>query len=313
MQKPIVVDALHAVGPQRADRGRDVGADAGPRRLLARGACTRSSASRVATPAVRPNQSMASGVDAVLGEAQGQLLVERVQPADVGQDDDPRRRSARPGVPGTRRTRCRRPRSVVTTRAIEGAAGDRARSAVGCRGRSTWVGDPPVAVGPVRPVGRPRPRSRCMVPARREPSCSWASPQTIREPPERVGSLVAGTVRPTDEVAPGRGRRAAAAVECRAMPAPLVVQKFGGSSVAGADRIKRVARRIARERAAGQRPRRRRVGDGRHDRRAAGPGRRHHRRAGPARARRPARDRRAPERDARVDGPPRPRRRRPSA
>src|SRR6185437_4033725 len=35
------------------------------------------------------------------------------------------------------------------------------------------------------------------------------------------------------------------------MAAPLVVQKFGGSSVAGADRIKRVARRIARERAAG--------------------------------------------------------------
>jgi aspartate kinase len=35
------------------------------------------------------------------------------------------------------------------------------------------------------------------------------------------------------------------------MQAPVVVQKFGGSSVAGADRIKRVARRIARERAAG--------------------------------------------------------------
>ena len=35
------------------------------------------------------------------------------------------------------------------------------------------------------------------------------------------------------------------------MPAPLVVQKYGGSSVADADRIKRVARRIARERAAG--------------------------------------------------------------
>ena len=34
-------------------------------------------------------------------------------------------------------------------------------------------------------------------------------------------------------------------------PAPLVVQKFGGSSLADADRIKRVARRIARERAAG--------------------------------------------------------------
>ena len=35
------------------------------------------------------------------------------------------------------------------------------------------------------------------------------------------------------------------------MPAPLVVQKFGGSSLADADRIRRVARRIARERAQG--------------------------------------------------------------
>ena len=35
------------------------------------------------------------------------------------------------------------------------------------------------------------------------------------------------------------------------MPAQLVVQKFGGSSLADADRIRRVARRIARERAAG--------------------------------------------------------------
>ena len=35
------------------------------------------------------------------------------------------------------------------------------------------------------------------------------------------------------------------------MPQPLVVQKFGGSSLADADRIRRVARRIARERAAG--------------------------------------------------------------
>src|SRR5436190_23852096 len=32
---------------------------------------------------------------------------------------------------------------------------------------------------------------------------------------------------------------------------PLVVQKFGGSSLADADRIRRVARRIARERATG--------------------------------------------------------------
>src|SRR5256885_291034 len=35
------------------------------------------------------------------------------------------------------------------------------------------------------------------------------------------------------------------------MTAPLVVQKFGGSSLADADRIRRVARRIARERATG--------------------------------------------------------------
>jgi aspartate kinase len=37
------------------------------------------------------------------------------------------------------------------------------------------------------------------------------------------------------------------------MPAPLVVQKFGGSSLADADRIRRVARRIAREQARGSR------------------------------------------------------------
>ncbi len=37
------------------------------------------------------------------------------------------------------------------------------------------------------------------------------------------------------------------------MPNPLVVMKFGGSSVAGAERIKRVARRIVRERASGSR------------------------------------------------------------
>ena len=36
-----------------------------------------------------------------------------------------------------------------------------------------------------------------------------------------------------------------------AMSSPLVVMKFGGSSVAGAERIKRVARRIVRERATG--------------------------------------------------------------
>src|SRR4029078_5845370 len=48
-----------------------------------------------------------------------------------------------------------------------------------------------------------------------------------------------------------RGRPNPATLEWRAMPSPLVVQIFGGSSGAGAARIKLVARRIARERAAG--------------------------------------------------------------
>ncbi len=52
---------------------------------------------------------------------------------------------------------------------------------------------------------------------------------------------------PRDEFA-ALSRRSA---RIAAMPSPLVVMKFGGSSVAGADRIKRVARRIARERAGG--------------------------------------------------------------
>ena len=77
-----------------------------------------------------------------------------------------------------------------------------------------------------------------------------------------------------------RGSRGGPPLECRPCPAPLVVMKFGGSSVAGAERIKRVARRIVRERATRLGAGRRRVRDGRHDRRAARPRRRHHRRAG---------------------------------
>jgi len=48
------------------------------------------------------------------------------------------------------------------------------------------------------------------------------------------------------------GSRSETDAEPSATPArPLVVQKFGGSSVGDADRIRRVARRIARERATG--------------------------------------------------------------
>ena len=42
----------------------------------------------------------------------------------------------------------------------------------------------------------------------------------------------------------------------------LVVQKYGGSSLADADGIKRVAQRIVATRKAGHRRRRRGVGDG---------------------------------------------------
>ena len=61
---------------------------------------------------------------------------------------------------------------------------------------------------------------------------------------------VVGTIG-TGSPGPWSGHAGTAAVECRPMPAPLVVQKFGGSSLADADRIRRVARRIARARAAG--------------------------------------------------------------
>ena len=89
------------------------------------------------------------------------------------------------------------------------------------------------------------------------------------------------------------------------MPAPLVVQKFGGSSLADADRIRRVARRIARERAAGSQLVIVVSAMGDTTDELLELARRHHRRAGLARARRPAGHRRAPERDAPLDGPPR--------
>ena len=50
-----------------------------------------------------------------------------------------------------------------------------------------------------------------------------------------------------------------------------VVQKYGGSSVADAESIKRVAKRIVATKQQGQRRRRRHLGDGRHHRRADGP------------------------------------------
>jgi aspartate kinase len=79
-----------------------------------------------------------------------------------------------------------------------------------------------------------------------------ASPRR-RSPPERLGPRTIRNRRigSADAPADARSEPQKPGGRMRRMPGPLVVQKYGGSSVAGADRIKRVARRIARERAAG--------------------------------------------------------------
>ena len=92
----------------------------------------------------------------------------------------------------------------------------------------------------------------------------------------------------------------------------VIVQKYGGTSVAGPEEIKRVARRVVETAAGGQPGLRRRLGDGRHDRparraRAPGLGRPASARAGHAADRR-----RADLGRARLDGDQRPRPRAPS-
>src|SRR5207245_4341825 len=71
-----------------------------------------------------------------------------------------------------------------------------------------------------------------------------ASPALIHRPPWASSR---GEYPPR----PAVGARPAARIP--RMPSPLVVQKFGGSSLADADRIRRVARRIAQEHANGSR------------------------------------------------------------
>ena len=80
-----------------------------------------------------------------------------------------------------------------------------------------------------------------------------------------------------------RGGRRCPPSSWRGLTAGAVVQKYGGSSVANAERIKRVAERIVDARTRRARRGRRRLRDGRHHRRAARP-----RRAGQSRSRRRA-------------------------
>ena len=104
-----------------------------------------------------------------------------------------------------------------------------------------------------------------------------------------------------------RGRTGTRGVECGdACPARRAEVRRLEPRRRGPDPARREADRARAGRR--RRPRRRRLGDGRHDGRAAEPGRRDHGAAGRARARHAARDRRAPERDARLDGAPRARR-----
>ena len=148
-------------------------------------------------------------VDAAFGEAKGEFLVEGMEPTDVRQDHDP-------GPVWFGRSRAVGGERVAVRRrepdplAIERASGDR--------------DDRRSAVEVVAHVGllaRVMGIEASMVASRVERGLQQRFP---------FG-------------APKRGSR------MPRMPAPLVVQKYGGSSVAGADRIKRVARRIARERA----------------------------------------------------------------
>src|SRR5450759_1427624 len=66
-----------------------------------------------------------------------------------------------------------------------------------------------------------------------------------------LGAHIREEVRPMCPPRPVRRLERGAPVQSGPMSHPLVVMKFGGSSVANADRIRRVARRIARARAAG--------------------------------------------------------------
>jgi aspartate kinase len=85
----------------------------------------------------------------------------------------------------------------------------------------------------------------------------------------------------------------------------IVVQKYGGSSVADVDRLRHVAGRVMRTRAGRPRRCRRRLGDGRHDRRAPVDGQAGVAESRPARARHAAVGRRAHLDGAAVDGDPR--------
>ncbi len=194
-------------------RGRyDVGRQAGPSRL----GYVRARVERfVAIADPRGPAEVVDGdcLDAGLGEAHGQLLVVAVQAANVGQDDDRLAgRRRRPGMEGLE--------SIAV-----GGGEDQRLAFDGGPGRFRYRGlavqieahgsTPVGGVEPILPAGCP------------------------------------------DDNADGYrlrlavSRRAALAGRMPAMPKPLVVQKYGGSSVANADRIRRVAARVARERANG--------------------------------------------------------------
>ena len=156
-------------------------------------------------------------LDAVLGEPQREVPVVGVQAADIGQDHDP----------GAGRLR---------------GPGEVAREPVAVGGLERDVPGVERAA-----LDRGDRRAGVVVEAHRSVSGVGSADPVIVARGD-------GSVRERGRLVPSRRpgeARSGPSARMRAMPSPLVVMKFGGSSVAGAERIKRVARRIVRERANG--------------------------------------------------------------
>ena len=105
--------------------------------------------------------------------------------------------------------------------------------------------DPPIDVAGVEAEGRPVADETGADEVLDPPRVVARGPGARGEGPYGHRAHCARGTAPLPEARKASGRMR------RPMNCPLVVQKFGGSSVANADRIRRVARRIARERAAG--------------------------------------------------------------
>ncbi len=248
---PAVAEADAEHGPRRSGLGgaeecgtrANVGRDAGPRRPsdVIHVLEVVAALDRARGPAEVVDRD---GVDTVLREPERELLVEGVQAADVGQDHRARAGRLRRACP-----ECAEARAVVRVEGdpgrVEGAPGDRRdrRPGIGVEAHRVILRGTSPLLG-----GRDRSRFGARRGAGSAGSIVHRASRSCGRVPDETRSCPYG-VRRRDAIEGLPGSRTGRA-RIRRMPA-LVVQKFGGSSVADADRIRRVARRIARERAAG--------------------------------------------------------------